>query len=482
MPFLAQDEEELKKEQGIPQVSGQSAVINVPQAAQKPGAPASSGQFKNLQTYLDANKEQAQQMGQKVVGSAEQSAQEAQQQQSEFQAAKPQAVQQQSAESLAQSYYDNPNAKKEDYTALKSTGGYTGPKSYSEMADYQEAQAATKKASEQVGQLQNQAGFEQAVAQQYARPQYGQGAKRLDAALIRGEDTSKKAAEQAYQKWGNLQNLLDQSINSVQSQIEQNLQTAQKNKDLIYGTTETPGAEQQYVENLYNPIAQRAEQTRTRNQAQIDALQQDITDLDLSPETRAALGLSVGDVLYGTSLQNYLNINPDATTLTPGGVATAEERLKWSNLMNLIGGTDTRLGGNAQNMSPFEFQSQQFQVDRAANQQKYENVTKNQPAASAITINTGDSGLGLPYTLQSAMNNMNLEELANAIMSGTIPTGYGGTFNPNSGFGKQIIDQYNMIRNTFGANQQVTGQDIQLNKDLNLTPEYNLPITGGLKG
>ena len=473
MPFLSQDDEELKKQQGPQAISGQSTVLNAPQAAQKPGAPASSGQFKNLQTYLDANKEQAQQMGQQVVGSAEQSAQEAQQKQSQFQAAKPQDVQQQSAESLAQSYYENPNAKKEDYAALKSTGGYTGPKSYNEMADYQAAQAATKKASEQVGQLQSQTGFEQAVAQQYERPQYSQGAKRLDASLIRGEEQSKKAAEQAYQKWGNLQNLLDQSINPVQSQIEKNKQIAQANRELISGPQ---GAEQQYIENLYNPIAQRAEQLRTENQQRINNLQQDITDLELSPETLAAMGLKHGDVLYGTSLQNYLNINPDATTLTPGGVATEEERTKWSNLMNLIGGADDRIKpGTQQNLNPYEFRSSEFQQARAENQRKYEDVAVNTPAANNLTIDVGSSGLGIPSNLQNAMNTMNLEELANAITKGTIPTGYGGSFNPNSGFGKQIMDQYNIIRNTFGANQRIT------NPEMNAIQTSTGFLTGGIK-
>lgn len=468
MPFLSQEDEELKKEQGAPQVSGQSTVLNAPQAAQKPGAPASSGQFKNLQTYLEANKPQAQQMGQKVIGAAEESAKEAQQKQQQFTAIKPTETQAQTQESI-KSFYEGPT-NKEQYQALKQTGGYTGPQSYLETPEWQEAQKSTQQASEKIGQLQNQTGFERAVAQQYARPQYGAGAQRLDAALIRGEQQSKQAAEQAYQKWGNLTNLLNQSIDPVQQQIAQNLQTAQANRELI------PRVESQYVEDIYSPIAQRAAEISASNRERINQMQQDLTGFDFDSKRLSELGLSAGDVLYGTSLSNYLNVNPYASDLKARDVATQSEREKWSNLMNLIGGQDDRIRDTGASISPYEFNKAGFQQARAENQQRYENVAKNQPASSSITLDPGSSGLGLPDTLKQAMGTMNLEELANAIQTGSIPTGYGGAFTPNSGFGKQIMDQYNMIRNTFGANQIINVGDT------GIVPTYTSPITGGLKG
>lgn len=471
-PFLSQDEEELKKEQGAPQViSGQSAVINAPQAAQKPGAPASSGQFKNLQTYLDANKEQAQQMGQKVVGSAEQSAQEAQQQQSEFQAAKPQAVQHQSAESLAQSYYDNPNAKKEDYTALKSTGGYTGPKSYVEMADYQEAQAATKKASEQVGQLQSQTGFEQAVAQQYARPQYNQGAKRLDAALIRGEDTSKKAAEQAYQKWGNLQSLLDQSINPVQSQIEQNLQTAQANKELV------PQAEQQFTENLYNTYAQRASEENKKNADTINFITEDLKDNKLSPQSLALLGMSTGQSTYGVDLGKYLT--SDQTSLTAKDVMNPEERTKWQNLANLIDSGDTRLSGTPLSVAPVGYNKEALRSEiesmaPIAQQQTSEILARWSPGS----LNAGKSG-GLTWEGQK---NINFQDMLNMNMNPQQYNQWLSQVTAQGANGYQPLDDANLSRL-----QQDYDAYMKLNTKIGLEGEnvINTPtglITGGLKG
>jgi hypothetical protein len=144
--------------------------------------------------------------------------------------------------------------------------------------------------------------------------------------------------------------------------------------------------------------------------------------------------------------------------------------------MNLIGGADDRIKpGTQQNLNPYEFRSSEFQQARAENQRKYEDVAVNTPAANNLTIDVGSSGLGIPYNLQNAMNTMNLEELANAITKGTIPTGYGGSFNPNSGFGKQIMDQYNIIRNTFGANQRIT------NPEMNAIQTSTGFLTGGIK-
>ena len=470
MPFLAQDEDELKKQQSGQQISGQSTVLNAPQAAQKPGAPASSGQFKNIQTYLNANKEQAQQMGQQVVGSAEQSAQEAQQKQSQFQAAKPHDVQQQSAESLAQSYYDNPNAKKEEYTALKSTGGYTGPKSYNEMADYQAAQTATKKASEQVGQLQSQTGFEQAVAKQYERPQYSQGAKRLDASLIRGEEQSKKAAEQAYQNWGNLQNLLDQSVTSVQQQIEQNLATSQANKTLL------PQAEEDYIQKLNAEYEQRATEQNKANKQNIDAIKADLADNLLTEESLKKSGLNLGQNIYDLNLQDFLRY--DETPLQAKDVLTDQERANWDKLTNLLDRENLYKSGITVNPTTIDRESLNNALANASS--VYE------PQLQALlNKDYGISGSGWIGTDEGTF-----QELLNTYYDAT------GRLNPgtaNSALGQALLT---------GDTSRLYPSDLQKYNDLQFWLKYNKqlglegsnvinapagsgltrPITGSLKG
>lgn len=395
MPFLSEDEE-LKKQQGPQSISGQSTVLNAPQAAQKPGTPASSGQFKNLQTYLDANKEQAQQMGQQVVGSAEQSAQTAKKEQEEFSADKPGQVTAYTPETLETDFYKNPNAKKEDYAALKSTGGYTGPTSYLDMASYNEAADATKKASEKIGQLGSQSGLETAVGQHYERPQYTTGARRLDAALIRGDTESKKMAEKTYSAWNNLQSLLDQSVNPVQQQIEQNLAASQANKQLV------PQAEQQYIENLYNTYAQRAAEENKKNQDTINFITEDLKDNKLSPQSMALLGMSSGQSTYGVDLGKYLT--SDQTILGAKDVMNPEERISWQNLVNLIDSGDTRLSDTPLSVTPVGYnraalQSEIESMAPIAQQQTSEILSRWSPGS----LNAGKSG-GLTWEGQKNIN------------------------------------------------------------------------------
>lgn len=355
MPFLSQDDEELKKQQGPQAISGQSTVLNAPQAAQKPGAPASSGQFKNLQTYLDANKEQAQQMGQQVVGSAEQSAQEAQQNIKSYEGAAPGTVKQYDAGQLESEFYKNPNATTEQYQTLKSTGGYTGPKSASEVSGYQQAQESTKAAKEKIGQLGTQSGVEQAAAQQFARPGYSAGAQRLDATLLRRNPDIAGQAAQLQQDWGGLENMLNQANTSVEQRTKSASDVAFVNKQLL------PQVEQKYVENLYSGYQQRANEKNLSNQELINRVQEDLKDNILSAETLSLMGLSPNTSTYGLNLGDYLQTNN--TQLQANDVLNAQEREDWKNLMNLIGSSDNRLSQNGLTVNPASFDIERYKSD-----------------------------------------------------------------------------------------------------------------------
>lgn len=460
MPFLTQDEEELRKEQGAPQISGQSSVINAPMAPQKQGAPASSGQFKNIQTYLDVNKEQAKQMGQNIVGSAQQAAQEASSAQEAFKAAKPQETQGQTAETLTQSYYSNPNANKQEYQTLKSTGGYSGPSSYLDMATYGTAQEKTQKAAEKVGQLQNQTGFEQAVAQQYSRPQYGQGAKRLDAALIRGEDSSKKEAEKTYQQWGNLQDLLNQSVDPVQQQIQKNLDTAYANKQLIGGPQ---GAEQRYVDAEYQKYLDRAAEQNKSNIELRDRLKADLQDNVLSQETISLLGLTPGTETYGLNLADLLRF--DETTLQAKDVVTADERSNWQNLMNLIDRTDSSIGESGTTLTPPK-------IDRTslnATDAEVKTIAKNTPI-------TGFAGI------QEKLGNV-----SDFWQSGMTPEQYvrnrysTSGADLNSGYVRDSMNEAINFLNNFISTYKIGNRIEDVTDTTIKTPSGSL-ITGGLKG
>ena len=364
MPFL-QTDEELDKQNSSGQISGPSAGPMSSAAPKKAGSPASSGSWVNLQQYVNANKDQANKMGEAVVGTADTAGQEAQQATQNFQAKVPQKTQQYSAQDLESQYYANPNADKSSYQNIKTTGGYTGPKSLEE-AGYGAAESAVNKANERLGNLQTEQGRQQVLGDVYGKPSYTGGQKTFDNLLLQNTSGVQNKVAEAQNRWGGLTNMLSGTKTAASEVIPQNIATAAQNAQTA------AQAEKAYTDKIYNDIAGQAGALNQSNKATADKLKEHLASGNLTNEDWKNLGLNRGDQYFNLNPADYVNY--DQTQLTANDVASPEQRTAWSNLMNLIGGSDQRIGQSGTTLRPVGVDKEKFTADKAAQQAAFDNM------------------------------------------------------------------------------------------------------------
>ena len=187
MPFAAPriDDEEEKKQQeqgGGVNISGTSTSFDtVPgqEAAGGSKSQKSSGQYTNIQSYLDANRPQSDAMGQKIANDVTGKAQSAESKIGQFgsQQFKADAYDPTDALNRAESLNEQEKAQ---YKNVKQTGGYTGPSTIDQAQGYQDTQKDSQKAIQDVNNTKTEQGRQALLKQTYARPQYSAGENKLD--------------------------------------------------------------------------------------------------------------------------------------------------------------------------------------------------------------------------------------------------------------------------------------------------------------
>jgi len=370
MPFLSsQNEDELKKQADSAnpeQISGQSGVINSSSPGAATGKPASSGSFTNIQKYLDANTGNTEAMADKVNAGVVDSSQKALDASQAYQAKAPTATKQYNADEVASTFYNDPaKANKEQYSALKTTGGYSGPSDYSQVEGYNDYASAFGKADSNLKNTQTETGRQQLLNDTYKRDNYSKGANNLDQALVQRNDYSKNLLAGTQDKFKDLSTMLDKDTTAAGNQINQNTQTAQANKSLI------PGAEKVAMDSLINPIQSRADQYNAGINGQIDDTQNDFADNSLSQNDLMKYGLNAGTSLYGLNLKDFLTENRTQAGLN--NAATADERSKYAALNNLIDGVGGQIGAEAPSeLSPIKFNKAGFDSSLATSKAKYD--------------------------------------------------------------------------------------------------------------
>lgn len=136
MPFLSNsgltDDEQQKKQLAEQQgqstsqnISGVSTSLAPTNGTAGKGVAQSSGRFTNLQSYVDANKEQAADMGTKVASDVSTTADQATGSIDAFKQAAPTEIAAKNEQDLNTDYYGNANANKSDYDGFKASGGST---------------------------------------------------------------------------------------------------------------------------------------------------------------------------------------------------------------------------------------------------------------------------------------------------------------------------------------------------------------------
>lgn len=362
MPYVLKNQDETTDQTGQPKnVSGVSTSfnVNIPGQTAKPGNQQSSGQFQNLQSYLNANQSQGNEMASKVGANVEDSVSGAKTAQSGVTSKVSGINSYDPTKAIAKVSSLTPDEQSE-YKTVKKTGGYTGPSAVADIEGYGDAQKKIDDATSRVGLSQTEEGQKQLLTDVYKKPTYTAGSKNLDQAILGNSTQGKEAIGQIGSKYKDLSDYFAGQYGGAQTTIDNNLKTAKANREAFIP------AETSTMDSYMRTLADRAKTANDTNSALRTRVSNDITDDVLSQETLRELGLTPNTQLYNLNLGNYLSTNE--TPMNENTVATADERKQYRLLQDLFDG-----GGNAitetnplEGYDPLSFDINRFNSDQQA--------------------------------------------------------------------------------------------------------------------
>ena len=227
MPYLPyNDEEQLKKQNqqnGQVNISGGSTTVN--QAAQSVAAPkpvANSGTWTNLNSYLDANKDNAENMGSTIASNIDKQGTTARTGITNTTQDFNTQVDKNTLNNLSSAKFDSDSIVNQARTNAwdkqlnedqvkrfneVSNAQYKGPNSLDASQYYQDTDKAINKAKEYQTNAQSDEGRFNLLQEMFAKPTYSQGQKSLDNLLIQGNDKAKSSIQTSANSLNDLNDL-----------------------------------------------------------------------------------------------------------------------------------------------------------------------------------------------------------------------------------------------------------------------------------
>ena len=327
--------------------------------------PSSSGSFTNLQSYLDANTDQAAKEGSDISSKLSGEAKGATDQLSADQSNFSNQVSQGGVtpdQNIVDQAVSNPTAVANDpnqYSQFQNqyNAQYTGPKDLSSQSDFQDTTSKFNKASQDLTSTQTESGRQGLLNQVYGRPDYNQGEQNLDQLLLENNKSSQDALSGTYNQWRGISDQLGTAQTGAQSLATQraaDTQTAQQ-----YAQTQLGQANTTFQGNLTSGLA-------SAQKAQGDSYQkikQDIGSNSLTPDEYTKLGLSTGQAVYNVDPTKYVS---QANPLTLYNYANPQQYAQAAALAKLSGQTNNFLPEQdasqaGTNTNPYNFDSAGFQ-------------------------------------------------------------------------------------------------------------------------
>lgn len=459
MPFVIGDEEQKKKDQGEQQnISGSSTSfnVNVPGQTEKPGGPKSSGQYQNIQKYLQANQPQGEAMGQKVASNVEQTAEQAKTLGGQLQSS----IKGPEAYDPSKVLSNLPSATEEEkktYQTTKASGGYTGPSDITEASGYGEFEKQKARAGEQLAQSKTDVGQQELLKQTYARPSYTRGATALDQTLLQQSTGGRAAIEGLGSKYSDLLSTLGGYETGTQEAINQAKTIAGQNIAAF------DPAEKAAQASIIDPLTKRAQEANVRDVENYNAYLADLADLNLKQSTLDALGLGVGTSTYGLDLGSY--VSPQVGQASIQNIATQDELNKYNQLMDFLNQNSGLLPRQLDAYKGTSVDKERLAADLAAKQAEFENFARNKSyLANLGTVSAGD----LFSDIENAAQQGNLgnqgavtqttSSLYDILNSGMTPEQYVNTLGLQ-GYSLQnrddIINQINADLNQYNYNKKI---------------------------
>lgn len=353
-------------------VQGADYSTNIPGQENQTKSKTSSGNYANIQSYLDANKDQGDQMGQTIASNVESKANEAQQKVTDYGSKAP-SVQAYDPNEAYNNVTKLNDEQKNTYRTYKNTGGYSGPESYDKVDGYDDTQKIATEAATKAKNAGNEYGQQQLLKDQYARPNYTAGENKLDQTLLQNSSGSRQALEGISQKYSGLDKLFQDTTTNVGNAINQATTQAQANKQNI------AQAEANQWNAMMSELQKRADETNLNNQKTIAQLTDDIEKSKngtISENLMKMSGLKEGTRLFGLDPTKYFR--PNNTQAGVNNVATADERAKYKALADLVGDPSrTQVTDKAETINPVTFNQAGFDAELKAKQDWFDELAKN---------------------------------------------------------------------------------------------------------
>lgn len=350
LPFFDPLQEQRNKQNSEQIISGGSTTVN--QAAQNISAPKPvqrSGSWTNLNSYLDANKDNAETLGNNIASNISNVGTQAragiQNSQNDFNSmvdkntiANLSGAKEDSDRIIKQSRensFDNQiNDNQVNRFKEVSNASYKGPQSLDGSQYYQETQGKLNKAKDYQANAQSDEGRFSLLQEMFNRPTYSQGQKNLDNLLLSGNSNAKNSVKSAADGLGDLQG------NWIQAQNDAQALAAQRAAD-------TNSAKQYAVDGVTKNRNERTNEVQSRlddvNNHWADEYNNYSSflskfgggDLALNKEQASKLGVNnstgIYNLLNGVNPKAYLKLNE----FDPNKVISKNEQAQLSALDKL---------------------------------------------------------------------------------------------------------------------------------------------------
>lgn len=305
--FQNRDDDKKDDESGGNTLGTESAVINPTDQGPAGGADSQSGQYTNLQSYLDANKGNP--LAKTVADKIEGEAGEANQTQEEAGRVFKSQVDSQAVrpdQALLDKVAQDPTAVVQNETDKAAftkarDAQYSGPQTLADdMAEYAKAQQKQQVANESGAATQSEAGRTALLGKYYSDPSYTAGQKKLDQLLLQNDEGANDAfgrAKSAVDNSATSFNSLKNSLNNYASQAATDTSTARTKARSLLGIDDTGMVQQGQglLGGLQSNLDQRdqALTEQLRKQRELIESSAGVGNEDqLTPEQRALFGLN----------------------------------------------------------------------------------------------------------------------------------------------------------------------------------------------
>lgn len=370
-------------------ISGQGAAAsgNTPQQTAS-NSPDKGSNFVGIHDYINANKNQADKLGNQVSGVIQNSADQAKGSINQLNQAADDQIKSTGMlnDDLSNKIANNPESLTQDErNTAKNTSKaqYSGPKDVTGFGDlYNNAQKNVNTAQSNINNSGTEQGRMGLISQVNNKPRT-QGMNVFDNTLLQAGGGREKIAQAATANKGIGQEF-DTAKQNIQNKIGRADDSTTTNIDESAGAIgETNKAQADAYSKIQNSLNNwkagfqpKVKQAQDDLVAQQNRVSEDIQDISkLDPETLSLMGLNAGDRIYDLNLNDYLNsVSP--SDINSSNIASAEDYARYAALADLAGEKDLYLNpqeiDKAGTAPKFSVNSDKLKLDTIKKQQDYQ--------------------------------------------------------------------------------------------------------------